>query len=321
MSAVPGHEVLSPALRAVVAPGPETARVTAVLGRQANAASSTFESEIVTCRLSDGREVKLLCKHERFQQSNPADHASWGHRRGGGYEAEVYRRVLEPMGDVAPRFYGAHQDRATGLACAFLEYLEGAGHPEDATTLPATTRWLARFHRAGEAFVSDPGVAFLTRYDPDYLTGWSRRTAEFVRPFPEHHAWVVGACQRFAEIGPAALLAQPTVIHGECYRKNLLMRDERIYGIDWETCAVAAGEIDLAMLTEGWEEADGVEAAVRQYAHERWPEAIPSGFASRLALARVYVHLRWLGDHLEWTPYEAWRFEELRGASEQAGLL
>ena len=74
MSAVPGHEVLSPALRAVVAPGPGTARVTAVLGRQANAASSTFESEIVTCRLSDGREVKLLCKHERFQQSNPADH-------------------------------------------------------------------------------------------------------------------------------------------------------------------------------------------------------------------------------------------------------
>jgi hypothetical protein len=38
-------------------------------------------------------------------------------------------------------------------------------------------------------------------------------------------------------------------------------------------------------------------------------------------MARVYVHLRWLGDHLEWTPFEAWRFEELRSAAEWAGLL
>jgi aminoglycoside phosphotransferase (APT) family kinase protein len=315
------HKVLPEALRSVVAPGPPAASVTAVLGREVNSSSSTFESEIVTCRLSDGRDVRLLCKYERFRQSNQQDHASWGHRRGGGYEAEVYRRVLEPIGDAAPRFYGAHRDRSTGLACVLLEYVEGASHPEDAATLPATARWLARFHHAAEPLVSGTDAAFLSRYDRDYLAGWSRRTEEFAQPFREHRAWVACACQRFAEIGPPALLTQPTVIHGECYRKNLLIRDGRVYGIDWETCAVAAGEIDLAMLTEGWSEDDRIDEVVGQYAHQRWPEGIPSGFPARLALARVYVHLRWLGDHLEWTPFEAWRFDELRIASERAGLL
>jgi hypothetical protein len=318
MSPVPAHDVLPDAVRSVVAPGPLAATVTAVIEREANSSSATFESEIVTCRLSDGRYVKLLCKYERFRKSNQQDHASWGHRRGGGYEGEVYRRVLEPIGNAAPRFYGMHRDGPTGLACMFLEYLEGAS-PRDTATLPATGRWLARFHRAGESFLSGADAAFLTRYDREYLAGWARRTAEFVQPFREHRAWVARACQQFAEIGPPALLTQPTVIHGECYGNHLLIRNGRVYGIDWETCAVAAGEIDLAMLTEGW--GDRIEEVVGEYAHQRWPEGIPSDFAWRLAIARVYVHLRWLGDHLEWTPFEAWRFEELRVASERAGLL
>jgi len=104
MSSVTDHKVPE-ALRAVVAPGPPAASVTAVLERQVNSSSSTFESEIVTCRLSDGRDVRLHCKYERFRQSNEQDHASWGHRRGGGYEGEVYRHVLEPIGCAAPRCF------------------------------------------------------------------------------------------------------------------------------------------------------------------------------------------------------------------------
>jgi aminoglycoside phosphotransferase (APT) family kinase protein len=304
----------------VVAPDPSAASVMAMLDRQVNSSSSTIESEIVTCRLSDGRDGRLLCKYERFRGSNQENHASWGHRRGGGYEAEVYRRVLEPIGGVAPRFYGSHREASTGLACVFLEYVEGASMPEDTATLPVTARWLARFHRAGESLVSRTEAAFLTRYDRDYLAGWSRRTVEFAQPFPEHRGWVARACERFAEVGPRALLTQPTLIHGECYAENLLIRDGRVYGIDWETCAVAAGEIDLAILIDRRSE-DPIDEVVGQYAHQRWPEGIPSGFAGRLALARVYVHLRWLGDHLEWTPSEAWRFEKLRIASERAGLL
>ena len=64
---------------------------------------------------------------------------------------------------------------------------------------------------------------------------------------------------------------------------------------DWESVALAAGEIDLANLTWGWED-DVALHCERQYSLARWPDGEPDDFAMRLAAARVFVHLRWLGD-------------------------
>lgn len=42
------------------------------------------------------------------------------------------------------------------------------------------------------------------------------------------------------------------VIHGECYSENVVRRGEMIYLIDRESGTIAAGEIDLVTVTEGW---------------------------------------------------------------------
>ena len=53
----------------------------------------------------------------------------------------------------------------------------------------------------------------------------------------------------------ALLISEPqTIIHGEYYPANILIKDGAIYPIDWESAAVGPGEIDLATLIEGWDQ-------------------------------------------------------------------
>ena len=65
--------------------------------------------------------------------------------------------------------------------------------------------------------------------------------------------------------------------------------------IDWESAALAAGEIDLASLTWGWDD-DLASLCEQEYCLARWPDGTPDDFALRLTAARVFLHLRWLGD-------------------------
>src|SRR5436309_16091364 len=61
-----------------------------VLDRQPNVYSSTFPSEIVTCRFGEESELSILCKYEAGRS-----HQVYGHRGDLAYEAEVYRHVLQ----------------------------------------------------------------------------------------------------------------------------------------------------------------------------------------------------------------------------------
>ena len=65
--------------------------------------------------------------------------------------------------------------------------------------------------------------------------------------------------------------------------------------IDWESAALAAGEIDLASLTSGWD-ADLAALCEQEYCLARWPEGTPDDLALRLTAARVFLNLRRLGD-------------------------
>ena len=59
------------------------------------------------------------------------------------------------------------------------------------------------------------------------------------------------------------------------------------------------------------------------YQQARWPDGAPAAFAQRLAAARLYMHLRWLGDRPVWTTHKnyLWRFDHLRSLGEQLGLI
>jgi hypothetical protein len=275
-------------LRAIFANGSVGGRV-AVVGRSSNVYSSTAPSEIVRCRVGDRRELTLLCKYSLGPRGN-----SFGHRGGGPYEAMIYRDILQPLHASAPVLHGVLVDPTTQSTWLVLEYVDGfsRGMSRDSMFLAAV--WAAAFHRAAEAL--RPYPAELTAYDHDYYRGWAARTEEFAGSARTRRPWLAEVCARFAEQGPDLLGAQPTVIHGEYYPHNVLSRHHReIHPVDWESAALAAGEIDLASLTEGWP-ATYASRCQSLYQQVRWPGGVPYDFGRALAAARAYLALRWLGE-------------------------
>jgi aminoglycoside phosphotransferase (APT) family kinase protein len=237
----------------------------------------------------------------------------------------VYRNVLAVSTLPAPVFFGAHQERPGGVTCLLLEYLEDSipaslgSQPE---TLRSAARWIGEFHAINEERIRRPETTFLTRYEAGYYAGWARRTAEFARSLHRHFPWLATLCQAFETSVVELLLPSSTIIHGEYYPRNILWHDRRIYPIDWESAAVGPGEIDLACLTDGWP-SHVTTSCEREYRRARWPSGAPTAFARRLDAARMYVHLRWLGD---WPPQTLekgfrWRFDELRRVGRRLGML
>ena len=118
------------------------------------------------------------------------------------------------------------------------------------------------------------------------------------------------------------LLEADTIIHGEYYPKNILVHEGKIYPVDWESAAVAIGEIDFASLTEKWPQAI-VQMCRDEYVRARWGQAAAPDFELKLMAAQLYLHFRWLGNLAEWTaePKVRWRFEQMLELGELLGLL
>jgi aminoglycoside phosphotransferase (APT) family kinase protein len=290
-----------------------------VLDRRPNLQGS-FPHEVVTCRLGDGSARQLFCKYGVGHTES-----GFGHRGGVPYEAEVYRRVLRPSGLSAPAFLGSCTNPATGEVWMVLEYLDGSlrvGKAPDPAAMGLAARWAGQFHAAQETSLTRGDLAFLNRYDAGYYRGWAQRTARFAGPRHEQYPWLSALCGRFEQEAAALLAPTPTVIHGEYYPKNVLWHRGAIYPVDWESAAVASGLIDLASLTEKWP-ADVAQRCAAEYGQARWPGGTPADFERTLDAARVYLHLRWLGNRPDWTSDEGrtWRFEELHLLGERLGLV
>ncbi len=299
-----------------------------VLERNVPRFMSTFPNEIVTCQLPDGQKRHVFAKYQAGQS-----HASFGHRGDIPYEAEVYRRLLQPLPDFRPKCLGAYTDSTTGDTSLFLEYVYRSVRVSDLSwkratrqprALTRTARWIGQFHAAHEARVGDPSLAFLRRYDAEYYRGWARRMFEFTRPLQGRFPWLTQLSETGDEWFAPLLMARPTVIHGEFYAKTILIRGQKLFAVDWESAAIAPGEIDLAALTEGtgWP-AKLVRECAREYQRARWPGGAPDGFRQRLGAARLYLHLRWLGDSPDKpiTEKHRWRFRHLRAGAKRLGLV
>ncbi len=299
-----------------------------VLKRTPTHYMSTFPNEIVTCRLPGGRKRRVFIK-----SGAGCSHYAYGHRGNIRYEAEVYQRVLQALPEFRPKCLGAHTDPRTGDTVLFLEYADRCVPLSEAcwrrrTCQPGpmmhTARWLARFHAHHQPRVNEPSLAFLKRYDAAYYRGWAQRTFEYARPLQPRFPWL-SELRKCGDAWFAPLLAAaPTVIHGEFFAKTVLVREEKLFLLDWESAAVAPGEIDLAMLTdgEGWP-AKSIRRWEESYRRVRSPDGAPATFRRTFAAARIYVQFRWLGDRPEKTVIEKtlWRFDHLRGAAKKLGLL
>jgi hypothetical protein len=317
VSAFPDQKTLSLRLNAIfrneINPGCQVA----VIDREPYIYASTFRSEIVTCELEDGTKLRLLCKYSGGQNNN-----SYGHRRGVKYEADVYRDVLRPLGVSVPRFYGAFTDFTTGETCLVLEHLDGSVRVEEAAEgLIQAARWIGGFHAVNDLRLCQTPTCKLNTYDYGYYLGWARRTFLFAGPLHDQFPWLSVLCERFEEFIVEFLEVPGTIIHGEFCVENILIHDGIICPVDWESAAVAFGEIDLIALTEGWP-ADIVRECQVEYYRSRSSQGLPVGSGRRLNAAKVYWNLRWLGDRPSWTRHKSThRFKELHHAGEELGLL
>lgn len=290
-----------------------------ILSRSENVYTSTWPSEIVDCRVEPDREVRLLVKHGPCGVRN-----AHGHPVGPEYEATVYETVLREAGLSHP-FLGCRRDPGSQSSRIVLEYLhDGWGRlcrVEDPRAIVRVAAWAGAFHANAAARLRTLAGA-LNVYDAEYYAGWARRSLRYLPHLAEDFLWLRDVCHAFGQIG-ARLAAGPlTVVHGELYPENVLVHDEAIRPVDWEWAGIAAGEVDLAALTEGWS-AELTEASERAYAEARWPGGAPTDYAWRLDAARVYMQLRWLGDRTDRieAPDLAARVRSLEIVARRLGML
>jgi hypothetical protein len=168
----------------------------------------------------------------------------------------------------------------------------------------AAARWSGLLQRAVDRAANDEALAFMIRYDLDYYRSWASRTLSFAGHRRSAMPWLEPFCDWYRDACERLYGGGVTTIHGEYTPKNILAVTEgHIYPVDWETAALAVGEIDLAALTEGWDTVT-TRIAEEHYAAARWGATKPREFHRRLDAARLYWRLRWLGDRPEWTQHD-----------------
>jgi len=313
MSAGPTTATLERALGDVLDRAPPVQ----VVDRRPNPYSSTFPSEIVRC-VAGGEFTDLLLKYDL-----PWAHDVYGLPAGPTYEFTVYRHAVAPSRLPAPRAFGVFADPVSGAAWLAIEYLADSvrlGEAPLPEALITAAEWIAEFHRHHE-HDGAASAAGLNRFGRPRYAGCAQRTLQNSAGLVGRHPWLPALCDAFVELAADHLLPCPTVVHGEFYPKNVLVKAGRVYPVDWERSAVAAGEIDLAALLEGWPP-DAADLAAAAYVRARWPGGAPPGHGWSLRVARMYLHFGALGaaPQAPHKPGAEWRFAQLEDEARRIGI-
>lgn len=289
----------------------------ALRSREANSYASTFPSDVVTC-VAGSRTIRLLCKYEV-----PRDRGCRGVPVGVRYESNAYRFAVEPSRLSAPRWFGLYREEPVGPRWLMLEFLADAFRLDKSPErgkLSGAAAWIGSFHRFHDLRAEAPPEC-LNREDGAAFEACVRRVVDRWRELRVTHPWFLSLARDYEAVFRDLFSRRPTVIHGEFYPSNILVRDGSVFPVDWERAAVSAGEIDFAALTEGWGPEE-VALARESYVDARWEGVEPEDFAEAVEAARVYLHLQALGDLVP-GPFKAkdeWRLERLEAAAEERGL-
>jgi len=314
-TSLPDNETLHRGLASILSSGDSGNRQPgfSVLGREYNEYSSTYPSEVVKCLMEDGSMLHLHCKYSKEQEHK-------GHRKGIIHEARVYQDILQESASHTPRYYGIYNDLRKGNTWLVLEHIENALRIYGSENgLLHAARWLGKFHRENSKHLTTYSI--LEKYDAKYFSEWARLTQSFISPSDNQLRWLDNLCDHYEEVTKLLLSTEQTIIHDEFYPANILIKNEDVYPIDWESAAVAAGEVDLAALTEGWPDPIAKQC-ITEYQKYRWPEGAPAGFRETVSVARIHWQLRWLGDHPNWgKKKKLWRLKILMQEGEQLGLI
>lgn len=286
---LPDDAALAAALSALLARdgGP-----VALVGRRPNPCFSSAATEIVTLADPRGGRREVFLKYAR-EAADPEPRC----RHDVGYCGVVYDRVVHRLPVATVRSLGTIAAGDPPVAALVLEHLADAlrvNEAPDDSGLLAAAAWCGRLHAWGARATADPALAFLVRYDLGYYRAWAARARRLAAATGSVPKSLDRACAAFDDRAPALVAAGRTIIHGEYGPQNILWRDGAVHPVDWESAAVAAGEIDLATLLFDWP-ADTVRRATDAYWQARGV-APPRDFAAAFAAATFYTCLRWLPD-------------------------
>ena len=293
---LPTTEILAAQLSKIF-PG----RSVEVIDRMPFKGSSTFPVELISCKLDNNNPIKFFGKY--LGGLGPNNH---GHRGGVEYEIKVYDQLIQRLPLNKAHFWGQCYFEEENETLLLMEYLEGSkslkGNPDINLYLNAAS-WIARMH----VFFEGNVPSFVKRYDESYYTVWLDRMLN-VPEVMSARPWLKDMIDYFRDHINILIDTPQTLIHGEYYSKNILIRDGDAYPVDWESAACAPAEIDLASIIEARKD----EVAVRikeSYVETRFGDGHfdKKDFERRLNMAQLYLHFRfffpkreeWRYDHME----------------------
>jgi hypothetical protein len=299
-----------------------TGRLVRHVARTPNPDAGVGASELVRCTFADGGHEEFFCKYG--PDAGGRDASACGSV---AYEARVYEAVLTELGMGRGAFVGSGRDGRSTATTIVLVHLADHERVDRAADMPGAmrraARWMGAFHAAAEREVSEGTPLPLAEFDDAYYRQWARRTREYTAGLDGSYPWLSHVLDLYERVVETLAARPRTVIHGDFYADNVLVRGDEVAVIDWSWAAIGAGEIDLASLTERWPE-EYVAACVDAYRRARWPDAGDADTVYRAVdAARVYLCCRWLGHSEEWVRDERrrWRFDALRQAAGRIGIL
>jgi len=270
----------------------DSVNVLEISSRKPAVKSGTFAAEIITCRINGERSIDLRCKYLAGHENNQEG----GHRGGVEYEAKIYESLFGQINLPLASFFGKFQIKEDKLFCMVSEFLDTSVCINQSALpdrMEKAADWIGSFHAAFEMKVPD----FVINYDEKYYRHWVMNVQNIALELRPEYPWLNDVCNFFLEKLDYLTNGPKTLIHGEFYPNNILLKDGVVYPVDWESAAFAPGEIDLASLTEGYAD-EKMESMINRYLLSRWhvqEEYSYEDFAKRLLMARIYFHFRWLG--------------------------
>jgi len=233
-------------------------------------------------RLADGRVVLVKELDPKAAPSRPMFLSD--PRR----ELDAYATVLRTANVDAPDCIAI--ESAGGHPWLVLERIDGVplwqiGERE---AWEDAARWLAALHAKPV-----PETGGLLVYDAGQL----RQRFGLATGLPRSGSTGKRVAERLASL-PRSL------IHGEFTASNILVQGDgpqrRVRAVDWETCGIGPGVLDLAALTAGaWSKSDRMRIELA-YAEACPPELRPT--PTDVDYARLLLAVQWLGWSPGWTP-------------------
>ena len=284
-----------------------------LISRQHSIRSSTFPAEIVRCKLND-KMISLQCKY-----LNGMNHNNYGHRGAVEYEAKIYREILSKINLPVAEYFGLIHLENNNL-CLVIEFLENAEllfRSLEENQLEKSIKWIAEFHSAFQ----DNYPSDIPKYTSEYYLIWPDKVEKIVSGLDGRYPWIKNITGFFNRNINILTNAPLTLIHGEYYPNNILIHQGQIKPIDWESVAIAPGEIDLASSIDGHDEITKNNAIETYIKTRKLNSQEINQLNNVLLMAQLYFHFRWIGGKPNKVEKYADRFEHLQLLSKQAGCL